>query len=225
MSWTRLGITFIRLLATVPVLFAVLIFAHAEDIHASSDDLDAAAAQLRERLVNIWVLVRIDMPASEDGIDVRLWQQPTVDAEETQTRIEKHGVSIASYGQLSVITDIKIKRKHLEVHLDGGGWGGRIPNVPWWVDRSAEEIALGLPRLRPYSATERRQRTAFVEERAREDDRAYDLYMKELEEYERSKNAAGSRFNLRYRHTLTADELTPESVMNALGIYIDFGVY
>lgn len=224
MSWTRLC-KVVRLLAPVPVLLAVLVFPHAEDVRAGSDDLDVAAAQLRERLVNIWVLVRIDMPASQDGIDVRAWKQPTVDAKETQTRLEKHGVSIGSYGQLSVITEIKIKRKHLEVHLDGDGWGGRIPNVPWWIDKSAEEIALGLPRLRPFSATEKRQRTDFVEERNREDDRAYDLYMEELEEYERNKNAAGSRFNLRYRHPLTAGELTPESVMNALGNYIDFGAY
>ena len=129
MSWTRLRITVIQFLAPVAVLLAVLVFAPTRDVHAGSDGLDAAAAQLRERLVNIWVLVRIDMPASEDGIDVRMWQQPTVGTEETQTRIEKHGVSIASHGRLSVITDIKIKRKHLEVHLDGGGWGGLAGKV------------------------------------------------------------------------------------------------
>jgi hypothetical protein len=42
------------------------------------------------------------------------------------------------------------------------------------------------------------------------------------EEAEARRLAAGSRFNISYEHRLTADDMTPESVMAALSEYVDF---
>ena len=78
----------------------------------------------------MWVLAKIDMPGHENDIDVRMWQEPTVDGEESQRRIDEHGVSIASYGRLSGVTDIRKKRRHLAVHLDGGVGAGGSQTCP-----------------------------------------------------------------------------------------------
>ncbi len=217
----------VRWLVQMTALLAGLGFWNPEGVRAANDDLEVAEATLREHLVNMLVQIKIDMPANEDGIDVRSWAEPPIDVQESQKRIDEYGFSIASSG-LGVITDVKRKRRHIEVHLNGGGWSGRVPSLPQLADKSAEEISLGLPGqslLSPASPSETRRRSAeLVEERTRKDDRAYEDYLRALDEYERNKIAAGSRFNIRYRRALTARELTPESVMEALSDYVDFGV-
>lgn len=224
MNPTQRRLASTRWLAPLVVLVVALVVGLTEDVRAGNDDLDVAEAKMRQRFLNLAVLVKIDRPANEDGVYIRAWQQPAIDIGETQERIDEHGVSLSAYGQLSLITDIKRKRKHLEFHLDGGGWSGRVPSVPQFIDRSPEEIALGLPARPEPEDVIRRRRAELAKERTREDDKAYDRYLEEADEYERNKIAAGSRFNLRYRHALTARELTPESIMEALGAYVDFGV-
>ena len=224
MSPTQCRSASIRWLAPLAGLLVALVVGLAEDVRAGNEDLEVAEAKMRERFLNLAVLVKIDMPANEDGVDIRTWQQPAIDIGEIQERIDKHGVSLSAYGQLSLITEIKRKRKHLEFHLDGGGWSGRVPSVPRFIDRSPEEIALGLPARPEPEDVIRRRRAELAEERIREDDKAYERYLEKAEEYERNKTAAGSRFNLRYRQALTARELTPKSIMEALGAYVDFGV-
>ena len=121
-----------------------------------------------------------------------------------------------------MITAVKRKRKHLEIHLDGGGWSGRVPRPPWGVDRSMEEIALGFPALPERRAAIRRRLTELRRERARADEQAYFRYLTELLAYEEEKRTAGSRFNLRFRRAIELAQLTPEAVRDALRPYLDF---
>ena len=95
--------------------------------------------------------------------------------------------------------------------------------MPRWVDQSAEEISITVPRLRPDSAVERRPADGSCERENARRRQGYYPYLEELDRYERDKFAAGSRFNIRYQDALTARDLTLESVMEALGDYVDFG--
>ena len=206
------------------VLIAAVFGGLIPDLLAEEGQRPTPESVLVERLTNMSVVTKLDMPAHKDGVDLRMWQTPPARAEEIQDRIDKHGVAIAAYRQPSMITAIKRKRKHIEVHLNGGGWSGRVPSVPWQLDRSVEEVGLSRPAPPEERAAIRRRLAELSKERGRADDQVYRRYLAELDEYDRKKRAAGSRFNIRYRNSLTDQQLTPESVMTALRDYVVFEV-
>ncbi|MEZ4763647.1 MAG: hypothetical protein R3C26_10770 [Calditrichia bacterium] len=68
------------------------------------------------------VEVRIDMPATQEGIDVHPRSEKPVDFDDYSARIKKHGVALFVGDQI-MITKVKLKGKHLEFQLGGGGYG------------------------------------------------------------------------------------------------------
>jgi len=95
---------------------------------------DQAQAQLETNLLNKKVISKIVFPASHLGIDVSIdgkW-----DMKKATRCIKDCGMGI-DVGDAAVITNVKLKSEHIEIHLNGGGAGTFADNF-LGVDRSSE---------------------------------------------------------------------------------------
>lgn len=190
---------------------------------------------LRRSFEGKTVRVKLDMPGSEQGVDVYPGTSQKVNYPDHASRLKRFGTAIHS-GETAMITKIRLKGDHLEVHLDGGGYGTA-------GDETSSDVYV--PRL---EKTEREKNLEkeldkttdpAVKKRLREE---LDALRKDRERQEaRLKTEAaqaqamresvirqkrlegGSRFNLRYRDRVPVDELRPEAMMSALSDFVDFG--
>ena len=173
------------------------------------------------------------MPASQQGIDIRPDRPVPLDFNEYSKRIKKYGIALFK-GDEIMITKIKVKRKHIEFHLGGGGYG-----------TSGDESAhVSTPHLSE-TQEEKDLKKQIKSEKDPEQKKQLERKLKSLREArkveqerlkmeaeqtralkeERIRNMAmqsGSRFNLRYDYNLGIGELKPESVMQALSEYVLF---
>jgi len=110
------------------VILAAMITATLAPAQSESD--------LRETFEGRRVVVLVDMPADEDGIDIEMDKGRSIDRREVNKDLSRYGTAIRQ-GSVAVITLIKKKGKHIEFQLDGGGWqGGRSAGLNY--DTGAE---------------------------------------------------------------------------------------
>ena len=215
-SWLALGL--------VAIGGLLLPFATNVKGQSQKDLLNAAERALQKHFVHEKVRVKIDMPANEDGVDVRTWEVPSVDNKKNLERCNRHGIAVKDGGTIEV-GRIKRKDKHIEFHLGAGGWSGRAPYAPQPSAKSTAEIDLEL-KLRTADRTTasriRRSLARYRAEREAADEKAQATYRRAMSDYSRKKLASGSRFNIRYKQKLTPEQLEPESVKAALEHYLDF---
>jgi hypothetical protein len=178
------------------------------------------------------------MPATSRGIDVFPGDPMPVDFREVAQRLKDNGTSVRM-GQQVMITKVLIKgSSHIELHVGGGGFGtfgdfmsSSSESTATDARESAQEKAL---RDQIRQTTDREQRKKLEREldalrsaRERENARARAEASQANEAREANLRThrvdAGSRFNIRYRHGLPADALTPEGIERALAGYVDFG--
>jgi hypothetical protein len=175
------------------------------------------------------------MPGSEQGVDVYPGTSQKVNYPEHAGRLKRFGTAIRS-GDVAMITRIRLKGDHIEVHLDGGGYGTfgeetssdvyvptlekteREKNLEKELDKATDpnlrrRLREELDALR--KDRERQQARLRAEAAQAEAMRESLIRQKRLE--------GGSRFNLRYRDRVPVDELRPEAVMAALSDFVDFG--
>jgi hypothetical protein len=100
------------LLAGAVVLVAVL----AQPGHAQDE------ARLRKALEGKRLTLKMDMPATSEGVDVFPGTNRPVDYEKVGKRTKKEGVAIKD-GEAARITRVKVKDDVIEVQLNGGGYG------------------------------------------------------------------------------------------------------
>ena len=79
-------------------------------------------ADLKTALEGRSVLVKLDMPATKDGIDVYPQEHVPFNTEGYAKRLKRTGTALWA-GQSALITKIKLKGKHIEFQLAGGGYG------------------------------------------------------------------------------------------------------
>jgi hypothetical protein len=80
----------------------------------------AAEERLNAAIVNKQVKSRIVFPAYKDGVDLApsgMWS-----LHDSKESIEDHGIGVEQ-GGMTTITAVKLRDKHIEFHLDGGGAG------------------------------------------------------------------------------------------------------
>jgi len=100
-------------------------------------------AALRQ-LVGTRVTVLMDMPATQSGIDYYPQRSEKIAYDKYRNRIRETGIAIDA-NATATITEIKIKGKHIEFQLDGGGYGNfgdyepTKPNVPYPAKTRREE--------------------------------------------------------------------------------------
>jgi hypothetical protein len=79
-------------------------------------------AALRRALEGRRATLRLDMPATSDGVDVFPGSNRPIDFPKLANRLKKYGVAIHD-GESILITKVKVKGDNVEIHLGGGGYG------------------------------------------------------------------------------------------------------
>ena len=77
---------------------------------------------LREYFEGKTVTVKQAMPGTEEGVDIYPGTDKPLDYPKYAGRLKEHGTALRS-GQSALVTKVKVKSKHIEFQLDGGGYG------------------------------------------------------------------------------------------------------
>jgi hypothetical protein len=190
---------------------------------------------LKEYFEGRTVALKLPMPGTEKGVDIYPGSPRPLDYPQYADRLKDYGTSIRS-GESAVVTKIKLKSKHIEFQLGGGGYGTM-------GDETSSDVGTG-------EAPKTKREKNLEAELKRETDPAKKRAMKEElddlksdRERENARNRSavaeaeehrkqnirerrlegGSRFNIRFNENVPADALRPEAVMAALSQYVDFG--
>jgi hypothetical protein len=215
-----------RHLRPSPLLCCIVLIAVAAPATAQNDEALRALEGTR-------VVLKIDMPATAEGIDVRADARQAVDFRAYGDRLKKYGAAIRS-GEPATITLIKVKKDLIEVQLNGGGFGtfgddtSSSVNVPL---REKSEREKDLEKQIKSESDARRKRQMQddlndLRDRRERENRRLELERVRAEEQKKERIAAqrlvgGSRFNLRYEDAVPAG-IRPADLIAALGEYVDF---
>jgi len=212
--------------------FALLVLvATAPPGFAQSED------QLRTFFEGKTVRVKIEMPGTEDGVDVYPGTAHPIDFPKHATRLKRTGTALRR-GDEVLVTKVKVKKDLIEFQLAGGGYGtfGDDDNPNVFVPAASKtEREKNLEKDLEKTTDPARRRTmreeldALRRAREREDARneaeaAQARQTKEANIRQR-RLEGGSRFNLRYKPVVPAEALTPDGVMQALVEYVDFSSF
>ncbi|HZR26182.1 MAG TPA: hypothetical protein VFA59_21485 [Vicinamibacterales bacterium] len=180
------------------------------------------------------VTVRIDMPGTQEGVDVHVDSAHPLDFSDYRDDLKKYGVALHA-GQSATVTLVKVKKDLIEFQLDGGGFGTLGDDTSTSVylpEREKSEREKELERrIRNEDDRERRHRMERELEELREarerENRRIRVERERLEEQKVERIAerrlrGGSRFNLRYDDRVPPG-MRPQDVMAALADYVDFG--
>jgi hypothetical protein len=180
------------------------------------------------------VIVKIDMPGSQKGVDLRFNKPTPMDWKEYGSRVKQFGVAIHQ-GDVARVTAVVVKNDMIEFQLDGGGFGtfGDDTNTTVTakpVEKSDYEKSLEKQIADTDDPDKKKQLQRDLDrERARRE--RQDAVNQQQAQYAsqvkaqtvaQNRSAGGSRFNLRWSGSIPADQLTPEAVMQRLSEYLDF---
>ncbi|MGH9944243.1 MAG: caspase family protein [Pyrinomonadaceae bacterium] len=191
-------------------------------------------ARLKEYFEGQRVILRIDMPATKDGVNIYPERPRPLAYDEYGTRLKQHGTAMR-VGDSPLVTKIKLKGKHIEFQLDGGGYGtvgDESPGVSAPVagkskreKRLEEEVK---QETDPRRRKELKEKLDGLRKDREREDSLNQIIAEQAEEAQRARIEqkalqGGSRFNIHYGVSLTrAVAPTPEAVMQALEKYVDF---
>jgi hypothetical protein len=192
-------------------------------------------AVLRDYFEGRSVTLKQPMPGTEEGVDVFPGTSRPLDYPKYAKRLKEHGTAIRS-GESAIVTKIKVKSKHIEFQLDGGGYGTMGDETSSNVNTEAapktrREKNLEAEIKRETDPVRKRAMREEIDELRRErerEDARNRAAVAEAEEHRKQnirqrRLEGGSRFNIRYLDQLPADALSPASLMAALADYVDFG--
>lgn len=181
------------------------------------------------------VTLKIAMPGTEDGVDVYPGSPRPIDYARYADRLKDFGTAIKP-GEQVIVTKIKLKSRLIEFQLGGGGYGTFGDETSTGVGitpapKTARERNLEAEIKREKDPSRKRaikeELDMLKAEREREDARNRAAVAEAVEHRKQNvrqrRLEGGSRFNLRYHDRVPPEALTPESMMAALGQYVDFG--
>ena len=191
--------------------------------------------QLRRFFEGKTVIIKLDMPGSDDGVDVHPGTSMPVDFPKHASRLKRYGIAIRR-GDESLITKIRVKNDLIEFQLGGGGFGtfGDDDNSSvstGSVPKTVRERNLEKDVTTVTDAAEKRKMReeldALRKDREREEGRrrveaAQAQQIKESNIRQR-RVEGGSRFNLRYKPNVPPEAMTSDGMMRSLAEYVDFG--
>jgi len=213
---------------------AVLLFTAALSLSGFAEQGTGQSA-LQSYFVGRQVTLQIDMPGTQQGVDLRMDRDDPMDWKQYSNRLKQFGPALRS-GDKSTITTLVVKKNLIEFQLDGGGFGtfwddDTTTVTPYHVDKSSYEKQLERD-IRDTTDPQRRRdlqreldRVRSRREREqRSDDRAAQIASQlKAQQVADKRTRGGSRFNLRWTSTIPQDQLTPDAVMKMLEAYVDFG--
>lgn len=181
------------------------------------------------------VRVKIDMPATHEGVDFRYRQDPPLDFKAYSDRLRKFGIALRN-GDEVMVTGVKLKSRNVEFQLAGGGYGtlgddsGYVatPSVPKssrerQLEKDVKNETDGRRRERLQGELNRIRDQRQREERFQRDEAARLTEIRKAE-IEQKRLQAGSRFNLWFPSNYLKEAApTPAEVMEMLAEWVDFG--
>ena len=196
-----------------------------------------ASAQANNNLSQFFegkqVTLKIDMPGSQQGIDIYPQKEKPLDAKVYGKRLKQFPVSIRS-GDTVVVTTVKVKDKLIEFQLAGGGFGTFGDDSDTSVKFTPEDKSNREKDLereirntddRDQKKRLQRQLDSVVHQRERDDsrNRAIAQHAASIKQQQVNDDRArgGSRFNLKYDPKVPAN-ISPQDVMAALAPYVTF---
>ena len=179
------------------------------------------------------VAARIDMPGTQDGIDVRVNGPTAIDLNHYRDSLKRYGTAVHA-GEPVLVTLVKVKKDLIEFQLAGGGFGtfgddtSTSANIPL-VEKSDREKYL---EKRVHDEDDRDKRRDLQHElddlknRRERENRRIMAERERIEEMKRARVAeerlhGGSRFNLRFADRVPV-EFAPEDVIAVLAEYVNF---
>lgn len=189
-------------------------------------------ADLKQFFEGKSVRVKIDMPATQQGIDVYPDARRPIDMAQYSQRLKTFGVSIRN-GDSVMVTQVRVKDKNIEFQLAGGGYGtfgddtGSV-SAPTASKTQREKDLEKLVKSETDPARKKRLQRELDDlrsEREREDARNKSTAAM-AEEAKKTRIAearlhGGSRFNIRYQNGVPPG-LDAGGVMRALEEYVEF---
>jgi len=180
------------------------------------------------------VRVAIEMPGSDDGVDVYPGAPQPLDLSKHAGRLKEFGVAYRP-GDLALVTKVHVKGDHIEFQLGGGGFGTLGDNTSTTVvaqvaAKSQREKDLET-QLKSVTDPDRKKRMRDEldklrddreRENARNEARAAQATAIRDPTLRQKRLDGGSRFNIRYNHDVPASALVPDAVVAALAGYVDF---
>lgn len=210
-----------------PLLLPVCLVALAAPAYAQTE------AELKDFFEGKSVRVKLDMPATQQGVDVYPDARRPVNFEEYSARLKSTGIAIRN-GESVIVTRVRLKEKIVEFQLAGGGYGtfgddtsGSVytPSTP---KSNREKDLERLVKAETDAARKRRLQRELDDlrsERAREDLRNQTAAATASEAKKariaETRLHSGSRFNLRYQNGVPPG-LGPDGIMRALAEYVEF---
>ena len=217
--------------ARVACITAATVFAFAS-LALAQDEGALKAAFERQRLT-----IRIDMPGSDDGVDIRVQTGVVtgadMDMNRYRTDLKRYGTAIHA-GDAAMVTLVKIKKDIIEFQLDGGGFGtfgdstSTSSNIPL-ADKTEREKTLERQLKTEKDESKKRSMQAELDrlrDRRESENRRIRAERERDEAFKRERVAAdrlrgGSRFNLRFKDRVPAG-IHAEDVRAALAEFVDF---
>ena len=180
------------------------------------------------------VMLKIDMPGTQQGVDLRLNKDVPMNWKEYSNRLKSFGVAIPK-GATARVTAVVVKDDRIEFQLDGGGFGtfGDDSNATVasrTVDKSDYEKRLEREISNTTDDDKRRQLQRELDrERARRErqdannrDAAQIASQIKAQKISDDRLRGGSRFNLRWQGAIPADQKTPDTIKKLLADYVSF---
>ena len=178
------------------------------------------------------VVVKLDMPATQEGIDVFPDARRALDFAQYSARLKATGIAIRK-GESVLVTKVRVKEKLIEFQLAGGGFGtfGDDTGSVYVPSASKSKREKDLETLVKNETDRDRKRRLQNELDSLRNDRERDDARNKAaaaaaEEAKKARIAttrlhSGSRFNIRYQEGVPRG-LNADGVMRALAEYVDF---
>ncbi len=180
------------------------------------------------------VTVKIAMPGAEQGVDIYPADERALDYPRYADRLKDNGTAIPS-GSEAMITKIRVKSKHIEFQLDGGGYGTMSDETSTSVNtettpKTQREKNVEAQLKNEKDPVKRRELKEELDDLRKSREREDARNRAEVADAEEAKEqnlrqrrlGGGSRFNVRYRDRLPDAVLTPEGLMAALDEFVTF---
>jgi len=191
------------------------------------------AAALQSYFIGKQVTLKIDMPGSQKGVDLRFNKPSAMDWKENGSRIKQFGVAIHQ-GDVARITSIVLKRDMMEFQLDGGGFGTAgddtsttVTAKPLEKSDYEKDLENQIANTDDPDKKADLQRQLDRERARRERQDSQNQHQAQIASQQKAATVAqnratgGSRFNLRWSGSVPPN-LSPDMVKQLLSPYVSF---
>jgi hypothetical protein len=204
------------------VLWLAVSILHAQDANSLSQYFEGKQ-----------VVVKIDMPGSQQGIDIYPQRPNSLDAKAYGKRMKSFPAALRN-GDAVMITTVKVKDKLIEFQLGGGGFGTfgddtdtSVKFTPAPKSDREKDLENQLSNTDDSDTKDRIQRELdyLRRQRERDDQRNKAIAQADADvktqQVNENRMKGGSRFNLRYDGKVPAN-ITPQDIVAALSPYVSF---